>query len=115
MVPEGLNGFMSIPNSFAAFTPEHRYLPMVTGNGTISEKIELQLPSALKLKLPGPVTLKSPVASYQSSMRLEGKTLVVMREVKFHHDSAVLSPEAYQAVRHFGMAVGRSLRSQVVY
>lgn len=115
VVPSGLNGFFNIASILAVFSPEHRHLPMTITNGTLREEIRMEMPAGMQAKLPGPTTLKSPIATYSSRFSQQGQTLILQRELAIHTPSAVLQPAQYQEMRQMATTITRSLRSQVLY
>lgn len=115
VLPSGLNGFNHIASALSAFSPEQRSLPMGMANGRIREEIRLELPANIPVKLPAPVSLNTPLASYESRMSVQGQTVVWQRELALHNPAAILQADDYQQLHQMATAVSRSLRSQVLY
>lgn len=116
VIPQGIRGFASIANAFTATTPEQRTLPLIFGNGKITENVVLKLPQDMVVsRLPAPVSLETPFGRYTSRAELKGLELTVQRELLLERSDLIVQPQDYPQLRSMGHAVMRDLRSQVVY
>lgn len=116
VIPQGIRGFGSIANAFTATTTEQRTLPLIFGNGKITENVVLKLPKDMVVsRLPAPVSLETPFGRYTSRSELKGLELTVQRELLLQRSDLIVQPQDYPQLRSMGHAVMRDLRSQVVY
>lgn len=115
-LPVGLSGFTTIANSIEPFAPETRTLALPMLNRRIVEHISIELPEGVtEPRLPRAATLTAKFARYESSHKLEGRTIKVQRVLELTLPTVLLQPQDYAELRGFAMGVARDLKAQYLY
>jgi hypothetical protein len=80
------------------------------------EKTVVMLAPGMSVKyLPAGAKLQNAIGSYQSSYTQKGNVVTVDRQLIMHPPGPVCVPAQYQLERALGLAVGRDLRSSIIY
>lgn len=115
-VPRGLSGFVNITSTFTAMSVESRDFAMPLAGRQVTETTIITLPKQVKLaNLPKPVSIDSPLGSYRSSYKANGRVLTVTRTLRLTPTGMTIAPEQYPAFRKLGLAVLRDINAQLVY
>lgn len=115
-VPAGLNSFSGIAVAFAPFGPATRESPLIFLGRHISETVQIDLPSGVKVSaLPRPVQITSSFGTYSSAYAQTGQSITVTRSLDLTTHSALVEAAQYPELRKMALAVKRDLSAQIVY
>lgn len=116
VVPPGFNSFSNIAVTFEQLGAAERQWPMPLIGRSVEEVLTLHLPTGFTpTALPRDAAVNWVYGSYRSTVKLEGSTLTITRQLELSPPGPLLLPQDYPAFRTFGQAVMRDLRAQVVY
>jgi hypothetical protein len=116
VVPPGFNSFSNIAVTFEQLGADQRQWPMPLIGRSLEEVLTLHLPTGFTpTALPRGTAIDWVHGSYRSTVKLEGSTLTITRQLELSPPGPLLLPQDYAAFRTFGQAVMRDLRAQVVY
>lgn len=86
------------------------------GVETLVENYTIKLPAKMKIvTLPRGVSFKNEVASYESTYRQDGQTILVTRKLVDLYKGPVKQPALFKADEEMSAALARDLRAQIVY
>ncbi|HXP95770.1 MAG TPA: hypothetical protein VN809_03595 [Telmatospirillum sp.] len=115
-VPVGLGSFSGLTSVFDAANQDKRDFPMPMVGGRREEMTTVTFPETIKIAaLPKPVTLDTPFGHYESSYKMDGSTLTVMRALEMRLDGPTVAAEDYPVWRAMGMAIARDVKAQILY
>ncbi len=115
-VPLGVVSFSGLVTVQMKTEDAVRQLPVPCLASIKDEKTLILLPPGMSIKyLPGGAKLQNAIGAYQSSYTQKGNVVTVDRQLILHPPGPVCSPAQYQLERALGLAVGRDLRSSMIY
>ncbi|WP_312936097.1 DUF3857 and transglutaminase domain-containing protein [Pseudomonas sp.] len=84
-------------------------------SGTTVERARFEFPPEVNvLALPKPVALQDSSLDYSAHYRREGNSVLIERQMRFHHPRAVCSPEDFKRLQPAIDSMVRDLQSQII-
>ena len=116
MIPTGIpNPSPIVILSFGTNLPERKYPSYQSGYEKV-ERTSLTLPDTVKImQLPKDVTIENKYGSYSAIYKQDGQTIDIERRLSVKTPRGLCPPEGYPLIRELGLAIGRDMRSQVLF
>lgn len=106
----------SLSNTMHSMALQERKHPYLCAARTVEENFEVTLPGNLKIvAIPKGLTSEMEDASYRSTYRLEGNSLIVTRQLVSRIKGNVCEPSRYKEQYEMAQAIVADLKSQVLY